>query len=67
MNHENEMYGMESIVNNTIVTLAQDFFLISWPLSAVSGILVPQPGVEPAPPALEAWSFNHLATREVPA
>ena len=29
-------------------------------------ILVPQPGVEPAPPALEAQSLNHWTTREVP-
>ena len=28
-------------------------------------ILVPQPGV-PVPPALEAWSLKHWATREVP-
>ena len=31
------------------------------------GILVPGPGIEPAPPALEAWSPNHWTTREVPA
>ena len=29
-------------------------------------ILVPWPRVEPAPPAMEAWSLNHLPTREVP-
>ena len=23
------------------------------------GILVPQPGIEPLPPALEAWHLNH--------
>ena len=28
--------------------------------------LVPRPGIEPRPPALEAWSLNHCATREVP-
>ena len=32
----------------------------------VRGILVPQPGTEPPPPALEAWSLNHWTTREVP-
>ena len=31
------------------------------------GILVPQPGMEPMPPAGEARSLNHGATREVPA
>ena len=29
------------------------------------GILVPQPGIELASPALEAWSLNHWTTREV--
>ena len=26
----------------------------------------PQPGIEPMPPAVEAWSLNHWITREVP-
>ena len=30
------------------------------------GILVPQPGIEPAPPAVEAWNLNHGTAREVP-
>ena len=30
------------------------------------GILVPWPGMEPAPPALELQSLNHWPTREVP-
>ena len=29
------------------------------------GILAPQPGIEPAFPALEAWSLNHWTAREV--
>ena len=29
-------------------------------------ILVPRPGIEPGPPAVEAWSPNHLTTREFP-
>ena len=28
--------------------------------------LVPCPGIEPGPPALEAWSLSHQTTREVP-
>ena len=28
-------------------------------------ILVPQPGIKSVPPALEGWSLNHWATREV--
>ena len=30
------------------------------------GILVPWPGIKPISSALEAWSFNHWTTREVP-
>ena len=30
------------------------------------GILVPRPGIEPVPPALEAWSLKHWASREAP-
>ena len=29
--------------------------------------LVPRPGIEPGPPAVEAWSLNHWTSREVPA
>ena len=29
------------------------------------GILVPGPGIEPAPPAVEAQSLNHWTAREV--
>ena len=29
-------------------------------------ILVPWPGSEPVPPALETWSLNHWSTREAP-
>ena len=30
------------------------------------GILVPQPEIEPAPPAVVACNLNHGATKEVP-
>ena len=30
------------------------------------GILLPRPGIEPTPPALEAWGLNDWTTREVP-
>ena len=29
-------------------------------------ILIPQPGVDLVPPAVEAWSLNHWTSREVP-
>ena len=37
------------------------FFFMFWLHHAACGILVPQPGIEPTPPALEAWTV-----REVP-
>ena len=36
-----------------------DFF---WLLCTTCGILVLLPGIEPVPPAGEAWSTNHWAT-----
>ena len=30
------------------------------------GILVPRPGIEPMPPALEEWSHNQWTNKEVP-
>ena len=40
-------------------------FWVRWVLLVAHGILVPQPGIEPMPPALEVWSLNHWTTREV--
>ena len=41
-------------------------FKIKFLHHAACDILVPQPGIEPVPPALEAWSLNHWTTKEVP-
>ena len=40
--------------------------LLFWPHHEAGGILVPQLGIEPVPPAVEAWSLNHWTAREVP-
>ena len=37
-----------------------------WPYPVACGISVSYPGIEPTPPALEAWSLNHWTPREVP-
>ena len=29
-------------------------------------VVVPQPGMEPSPPAVEAWNLNPWTTRRVP-
>ena len=42
-------------------------FFFFWPRYVACGILVPQPGIKPVPPAVEARSLNHWTTREVPA
>ena len=40
-------------------------YLIYFGLAAC-GILVPQPGIKPMPPALAVWSLNNQPAREVP-
>ena len=40
-------------------------FLFLFFFCMACGILVPQPGIRPMPPALEAWSPDHWTTREV--
>ena len=42
------------------------FHLFFWSCRVACGILVPQPGIKPVPPALEAQSVNHWTTRGVP-
>ena len=41
-------------------------FFFSWPHHTAYGIVVPWPGIEPTPPAVEAWSLNQWAAREAP-
>ena len=43
------------------------FFSFSfWPRCEACGILVPQPGIEPAPSAVKVPSPNHWTARELP-
>ena len=35
-------------------------------LAMPCGMFIPQPGIEPIPPAVEAWNVNHWTTRKVP-
>ena len=41
-------------------------YLFIWPHRASRGILVPRPGIEPTPLALEVRRLNHWTVREVP-
>ena len=47
---------------NTFVTYFFTFYF--WPCCTAGGIL--QPGIEPAPLAVKAWSPNHWTTGEFP-
>ena len=40
--------------------------LFLWPHHMACGVLVPQPVIEPILPAVEVWSPNRWAAREVP-
>ena len=51
-----------SVYDLTVLCL---FFFFFWPYCMACGILVPQPGIKPAPPALEAWHLNQWTAREV--
>ena len=42
------------------------FFFFFWLPHVPCGILVPRPGIEPAPLAMKAWSPNHCTTRKFP-
>ena len=44
------------------------FYLVFffWQCQAACGILVSSPGIEPAPPEVEARSLNHWTAREAP-
>ena len=50
----------------TFFFLILPFFFLAASRTAC-GILVPQPGIEPLPPAVESWVLNHWTTMEVPA
>ena len=41
-------------------------FFFFWPQHLACRILVPQPGIEPEPPAMEVWSPNCCTTKEFP-
>ena len=42
------------------------FFFYLWPYLEACRILFPWLGMEPSPPAVQAWSPNHWSIREVP-
>ena len=53
----------ETLWEDSIIPLL--FYLFFWPHCTACKTLVPQPGVEPVPPPVEAQSLNHWSTRAV--
>ena len=49
----------------SFIDLASNRFFF-WLRRVACGILVPPPGLEPVPPAVEARNLNHWTLREVP-
>ena len=47
----------------SVASRSQLFFFF---VCVACGILVPQPGFEPAPLGVEVWSLHHWTTREAP-
>ena len=52
---------LPSVNSQRVMTKSINFF---WLCHGARGLLVPQPGIEPAAPALEGRSLNHWATGE---
>ena len=55
--------GRTHFLNLPFIYLLLFYFWLQW---VACQILVPQPGIEPVPPEVEAWSFNHWISSEVP-
>ena len=53
-------------VDHVPFSLSLSLFFFFWPHLTACGILVPRPGIEPMPPAVEVWGPNHWTAREVP-
>ena len=49
-----------------LICIFNYYYYFFGPHHTACGILAPRPGIEPAPPAVEAWSPNHWTTREFP-
>ena len=57
---------MDICVFGVFFGLFGGLILVGGACCTACGILVPQPGMEPMPPAVEARSPNHWTAREAP-
>ena len=48
------------------VAVVTEAVFLFWPCRTACGVLVPRPGIEPVPPALEVCGLNRWTTSEVP-
>ena len=63
---ESHWFSICVVLSMSLILSLSSFFLARWLSHTACGILVPQPRVEAAPPALEARGLDHWATRAVP-
>ena len=59
-------FTFRNLVRHFLFYLFLIYFLFFWPHHEACGILVPQPGIEPGPSTVRAWSPNHWTAREFP-
>ena len=57
--------GNTSHMNHLYLNTCFYGLIYFWPHQVACRILIPPPGIQPAPPVFEAWSLNHWTTREV--
>ena len=70
--HEGNVWNMGSKIPQASIMVAdggsrEHSFFFFLPRRVACGILLPRPGTEPTPPAMEVRSLNHWTAREVPA
>ena len=58
--------GSESSLRPTQPSISPNSYFVFWPCQIACRVLVPQPGIEPRPPTVEALSPNHWTTSEIP-
>ena len=59
-----ELLGINFPIMFFVLSLSVSLF---WLHHTACGILIPWPGIEPGPLAVNAWSPNHWTTRELPS
>ena len=63
---ESHWFSICVVLSMSLILFLSSFFLVHWPSHTACRILVPQPRMEPMPPALEVQGLNHWAARKVP-